>query len=135
MQQMCRIRARVINSEVAVVEVSGRLDPGFERDGIYRTVEKLLSDGQKKIVLDLSRVTFVTSLGVGTLINILRLITREGGELKLLKPSLSVQKILSVSNLDRLFEMYPTEEEALQSFLGGSASPRPKHTRRRKENG
>lgn len=131
MQQMCRIRTRVINPEVAVVQVSGQLDPGFERDGIYRAVEKLLAEGWKIILIDLSRVTFVTSLGVGSLINVLRLVTSQEGRLKLVDPSLSVRKILTVSNLGSVFETHTTEDEALES-LGKSPDPaKPKRTRQR----
>jgi anti-anti-sigma factor len=111
--------------------VSGRLDPGFERDGIYRAVEKLLAEGWKIILIDLSRVTFVTSLGVGSLINVLRLVTSQEGRLKLVDPSLSVRKILTVSNLGSVFETHTTEDEALES-LGKSPDPaKPKRTRQR----
>lgn len=131
MQQMCHIRTRVINPAVAVVDVSGRLDPGFERDGIYRAVEKLLAEGWKTILIDLSRVTLITSLGVGSLINVLRLVTSQEGELKLVNPSLSVRKIMLVSNLDSVFEMYATEDEALESLDKSPGSAKPNRTRRK----
>lgn len=133
MQQMCRIRTHVITPEVIVVGVSGRLDPGFERDGIYRAVEKLLAEGWKNILIELSGVTFITSLGVGSLIDVLRLVTNREGRLRLVNPSLSVRKILSVSNLDGVFEIYGTEDEALQSLLGGPEPSRSKRPRRKKE--
>lgn len=133
MQQMCRIRTRVITPEVAVVEVSGRLDPGFERDGIYRAVEKLLAEGWKTILIELSRVTLITSLGVGSLINVLRLVASRDGQLKLVNPSLSVRKILSVSNLDSVFEMYETEDEALGSLVKSPDPAKPKPTRQKRE--
>ncbi|HXF06464.1 MAG TPA: STAS domain-containing protein [Blastocatellia bacterium] len=130
---MCRIRTRVINPEVAVVEVSGRLDPGFERDGIYRAVEKLLAEGWRTILLELSRVTLITSLGVGSLINVLRLVTSQDGALKLVNPSLSVRKILSVSNLDSIFEVYVTEDEALGSSVKSPDPAKSKPSRRKRE--
>lgn len=133
MQHMCRIRTRVINPEVAVVEVSGRLDPGFERDGIYRAVEKLLAEGWRTILLELSRVTLITSLGVGSLINVLRLVTSQDGALKLVNPSLSVRKILSVSNLDSIFEVYVTEDEALGSSVKSPDPAKSKPSRRKRE--
>jgi len=115
MNQATRIRTRRVG-DVAVLEVSGRLDPAFGPDPLLEAVEKLLGEGIKHYLINLSRVNFISSLGVGSLINVLRRLSTSEGRLKLLKPSFSVSRILSVSKLEGLFETYMDEEEAIRSF-------------------
>jgi anti-sigma B factor antagonist len=115
MIQQCKIRTRTVGP-VAVVEVSGRLDPGYDRDGLLRATEKLIKDGTRRFLIDLSRVTFITSLGVGALLNTLQLVTTHEGRLKLLNPAHCVRTILGVAKLDGLFEVFADEDEAVRSF-------------------
>jgi anti-sigma B factor antagonist len=115
MNQQCRIRTRTVGT-VAVVEISGRLDPGYDRDGLLRATEKLIGEGMRRFLLDLSRVSFITSLGVGALLNMLQLVTQHEGKLKFLNPAHCVRTILSVAKLDGLFETYTDEDEAIRSF-------------------
>ncbi len=78
---------------------------------------KEIEDGIIKIVVDLSKTTYIDSTGLGILISGLRKVGKEGGDLKILGPlAPQVKRIFELTRLDRVFEFYDNEQEALNSF-------------------
>ncbi len=82
--------------------------------GTYLT--DLLDRGHLKVVLDLSRVSFIDSAGLGELVACKKRIAERGGDIKLLRPLGQVHKLLVMTLLTRLFEVYQDEETAVSSF-------------------
>ena len=82
--------------------------------GTYLT--DLLDRGHLKIVLDLSRVSFIDSAGLGELVACKKRTAERGGDVKLLRPAGQVHKLLVMTLLTRLFEVYQDEETAVESF-------------------
>ena len=101
---------------VCVIKVSGRLDPGDGPDQLADLVEEFLDKDEISFLLDLRSVTYVSSTGVGSLINTYRAVLKKNGKVKLLSPSQSVKNILSISKLDGVFEIFSDERAALASF-------------------
>ena len=79
-------------------------------------VEKISSDGAKKILLDLGNVSFVDSSGLGALIGTYSSVAKAGGDLKLLNLTKKIQDLLQVTRLYVVFDVYADEAEALGSF-------------------
>jgi len=120
--QPYKIRQKVVD-DVIVLEVTGRLDlPPDGRDSLLALVEQRLQEGHRNFLLNLSRIRMVTSLGVGGLINLLRVVASHEGVLKLLEPSFSVRHILRVSKLEGLFETFQDEAAAVSSFAQADGS-------------
>ena len=117
-----RIRRRPAG-DVAILECTGRLEPYEEGDELVWEVERLLKEGINRIVLDTRRVSFISSLGVGSLINSLRLVEKQDGALCLLNPSYSVRQILTVSKLSSLFPSFTDEAEALAALRSKQPAP------------
>lgn len=82
--------------------------------GTYLT--DLLDRGQLKIVLDLSRVSFIDSAGLGELVACKKRTAERRRDIKLLRPVGQVHKLLVMTLLTRLFEVYQDEEAAVGSF-------------------
>jgi len=82
--------------------------------GTYLT--KLLDDGHGKIILDMSRVGFIDSAGLGELVACKKRTTERGGDIKLLRPVGQVHKLLVMTLLIRIFEIYQDEAAAVSSF-------------------
>lgn len=82
------------------------------RDRIYETITMK----QYKIVIDLSNCEFIDSTFLGALVMILKRITEKGGELKLIIPGSDAFEIMNTMGLYRVFNIYKSEIEALQSF-------------------
>lgn len=76
------------------------------------------------LAIDLSQVDAIDSEGVGELARVLGRVTRRGGRLALIGPTVSVQKVLSVTRLDTVFHMLPTEDAAIALLVSAPGTPR-----------
>ena len=102
--------------EVSVVDLSGKITIG-EGDVVLReTVETLLKEGRSKIVLNLARISYMDSAGIGELVACYKRSREKGGQLKLLNPSGKVYDLLQLTKLEEIFETFKDEGEAIQSF-------------------
>jgi anti-sigma B factor antagonist len=109
------IKERVVDG-VSVLDLSGKIVLG-EGDGQVRErIKDLLSDGQKKILLNLGDVSYVDSAGLGALISSYTTTKREGGQLKLVNLTKRIQDLLAITKLITVFDTYDSEQEALDSF-------------------
>jgi len=69
-----------------------------------------------KVVLDLGRLRFVDSSGLGAMLSCLRHLTAKGGDLKLCCMSKQVRALFELVRMHRIFEIYGTCEEAVSAF-------------------
>ena len=116
---MMRRPTKVISrktGDVRIIKITGRLDPGDGPDQLYEMVQHFVEEEEVNFLLDLRSVTYISSTGVGSLIKSYRSVLKKKGFVKLLSPSQSVRNILAISRLDGVFEIFPDEEEALESF-------------------
>ena len=101
---------------VSVVDVSGRITIG-EGDRVLReTLQELLENGRWRILLNLAKVPYMDSSGIGELIAGYKHAKEKNGSFKLLNVSDRVRKLLEVTKLDAVFETFRDETEALSSF-------------------
>jgi anti-sigma B factor antagonist len=102
--------------DVSVVDLSGKITIG-EGDVVLReTVETLLKEGRSRIVLNLARISYMDSAGIGELVACYKRSREKGGQLKLLNPSGKVYDLLQLTKLEEIFETFKDEGEAIQSF-------------------
>jgi len=73
-------------------------------------------EGCQKLVLDLSRLRFVDSSGLGAFISLLRKLNAKGGDLKLCGMSKPVRAVFELVRMHRVFEILATQEEAVRAF-------------------
>lgn len=102
--------------EVVIVDLNGKLTAGLADQILRDTIDELLAENWKKILLNLSGISFMDSAGVGELVAGLRTAKRLGARLKLLNASERVQSTLYISKLLPIFELYSDEAEALAQF-------------------
>lgn len=101
---------------VMVFDVSGHVMGGPDADTFHELVKSQLSEGRMKILVNLGKVNWINSTGLGILIAGYTSVQDAGGEFKLAKISSRIESILMVTKLAGIFESYETEEEALASF-------------------
>ena len=99
-----------------MIKVSGRLDPGDGPDQLWELVQKFIDEEELQFLVDLRAVSYISSTGVGSLINCYRYVLKKKGRFRFLSPSQSVKNILSISKLDGVFEIFSDERSALASF-------------------
>jgi len=108
--------------DVMVVEVQGRLVRGAGDELLQSTLDTLLAEGRKKILVNLSGVPFIDSCGVGELVAGKRIAEHFGARIKLVELAERVENTLKLGLLLPLFEAYESETEALEAFAGEQAS-------------
>ncbi|MBI4568280.1 MAG: STAS domain-containing protein [Planctomycetes bacterium] len=101
--------------EVALLRVSGYLDLGTAPD-LEDAVNRELDDGYCDIVVDLSRVDYISSAGVGVIIRGVQDAREEGGNLVLLRPSKPVMNVLDTLGASRLFRIVQILSDAYRYF-------------------
>jgi anti-sigma B factor antagonist len=102
-----------------VLHLDGKLMGGPFGEEMNKTLHNLLDEGKKQVVVDLGKVGFVNSSGLGILISGLTTMRNGGGDLKLAGITSKVEGLLSITKLNKIFEQFPTVESALKSFEKG----------------
>ncbi|MBU1084388.1 MAG: STAS domain-containing protein [Candidatus Omnitrophota bacterium] len=99
---------------ISVVRVEGNVDiitsPEFKK-----YLDKIAVSGSKTIVVDLGKVDYMDSSGLATLVEAYKNIKRSGGAIKLLKLSSKVKGLFEITKLDKLFQIFEDEGDALKS--------------------
>ena len=98
---------------IYVLALSGRLVLGDESSGLRTMVDKLLTSGATKIVVNLEHVNYMDSAGLGTLIEVHRKTKAKGGRLKLCNLGPNLRQALEMARLLPIFETCANEAEAM----------------------
>jgi anti-sigma B factor antagonist len=99
-----------------VLALSGNITGGPDADLFSNTLEELIAEGRKNVLLDLKNVRWINSTGLGILISGLHKLRNHGGAMKIVNMSDRIDNIFSVTKLNLVFEVYTEEVEALKSF-------------------
>jgi len=102
--------------DVVVVDLKGKLTAGLGDQILRETIDELLAEDWKKILVSLSEVSFMDSAGLGELVAGLRTAKRFGACLKLVNTNERVHSTLYIAKLLPIFEIYREEREALETF-------------------
>jgi anti-sigma B factor antagonist len=101
--------------DIAVVRCRGRIIFGEEADELRRIILGLLNE-TKRIVLNLAWIAHIDSSGLGTLVASFISARNRGAQIKLAALSPEAQRVLRITNVDRIFQVYGSTEEAIRSF-------------------
>jgi len=102
--------------DVTILDMDGKITIGEGSVALRTAIRRLLEEGKKKILLNLARVSYIDSSGIGELVSSYTSIGKEGGQLKLLNLTQKLQDLLTITKLLTVFDVYDSEEEALASF-------------------
>jgi anti-sigma B factor antagonist len=102
--------------DVVILDLKGRLTAGLGDQILRDAIDELLAEGRRRILLNLSEVSFLDSAGVGELVAGLKTARRFGADLKLLNVGERVYSTLDMARLLPTFETYRDETEAVLSF-------------------
>ncbi len=80
------------------------------------TVTTLLGNGEKRVLLDLSTVTYVDSATIGCLMDLYRQASAAGGALKLAGVQKRVETMLTMTGAQNFLEIHADEPSAIKSF-------------------
>jgi len=100
---------------ILIVDCSGRIIFGEESSLLRDTIKKVLPEN-KKIVLNLSGTNYIDSGGLGTLVSLYTSAKNAGSSIKLANLTQRVGDLLQVTKLLTVFDVYDSEQKALDSF-------------------
>jgi len=116
---MLKVIDRSKDEAIAILAVEGKLAGLEGRSAIQDKVREALKQNKKNIVVDLSRVSWVDSTGLGELIASLSSASKNDGKLVLAQIQAPVQSLLNMTNLTEIFETYETVDEAVKALSEG----------------
>ncbi len=105
--------------DVVIVDFRGDLVAEDGEDVLREVVNELLSEGWRKILINLAKVKRMDSTGVGELVASWKLAAEFGASVKLLRPGDRVKYTLHLSQILPLLEVFEDEPAAVRSFAPG----------------
>jgi anti-sigma B factor antagonist len=106
------IEDEAIDDDTHVIELGGEVDLYTAPEFKERMVE-LIESGKKRIVVDLSKATFIDSTTLGVLVGGVKRLRPAGGSLALVCTDDNITKIFEITGLDRVFPIHSSRDEAL----------------------
>ena len=102
--------------KVTVIDLNGKITIGKGDLILRESVDSVLNEGKDRILLNLNKVSYMDSAGIGELVACYKKVREKEGMMKLVNPGGRVHDLLALTKLDEYFETYDTEAEALASF-------------------
>jgi len=100
---------------ISLVDVSGRLS-SFETGALRDFISRLLKQGHKDIILNLTDLQYLDSSGIGERARVYVSVVKQSGQMKVIGLSSKIEEVLKITHLYQVFPEFHDEEAALQSF-------------------
>ncbi|AYB29723.1 STAS domain-containing protein [Chryseolinea soli] len=103
-----------IKNNSLILRLSGDLIGEDTGASVIEVVTDAIQQKALTCIVDISGLRYINSSGIGVLITILTKFRNKGGEVYLMKPSESVQKLLVITKLNAIFQIVQTEAEVIK---------------------
>jgi anti-sigma B factor antagonist len=100
---------------VTLLEINGRID-STNASKLGESLNEQIDAGRHHIVVDLSRVEYMSSAGLRELVAALKKVKKLTGDLRIASPSPRVKEVFDLAGLDEIFQIYATQVEAVGSY-------------------
>ena len=101
--------------DVVILDISGEIDL-YNAPEIKDIIGKLIEEKKYNVVINLEKVSYIDSSGIGALISSLSNLKKYQGGLKIINVFASVRKVFELTKLTSFFEIYDSEEDAVNAF-------------------
>jgi anti-sigma B factor antagonist len=105
------------DQQVTVISVEGEVDASTSTD-LGDSLDQLLADGHKKLVVDLQNVKFIDSSGLGALVRVYKHARSEASDICLASLQPPVKRVFELTRLDRVFDLHPDLDAAVRRLSG-----------------
>lgn len=102
---------------IILLDLKGPLTVGEAATSLREALRQLLSQGRREVVLNLDRVDYIDSTGLGAMMMCYTALRRESGRLVLLNLNRRNLELLVLTKLSTIFELFDDEQEAVNSFF------------------
>ena len=104
-----------VDEDVLILNADGGL-AAFNAGEFVGELEKAVDSGARKLIVDCTRLTYISSYGLAVLVRLHEKLASRGGHVKLAHVGGTIPRLLELARLDRIFEMYPTLDDARRAF-------------------
>lgn len=105
---------RTVEKEPPVITLEGEVDV-YTAPELKKQMITLLEAGARELVVDLTAVDYLDSTVLGVLIGGLKRMRERDGNLRLVCPSPRIRRIFEITGLDKIFDIYNSEQEAREA--------------------
>jgi anti-sigma B factor antagonist len=104
------------DGDVMVLQLSGKIMGGPDHEKFHSEIKTLIKEGYVDILLNMAKVSWINSTGLGVLVSAFHTLKKNGGRLKICEVSDRIDNILNVTQLKLVFQTFESCDEALKSF-------------------
>ena len=104
---------------IAILDLDGRLTVGAEMAKYRETMQKLVDAGKRSVIVNMEKVDYVDSTGLGAMVMTYTTMQKAGGKMKLLNLTRRSIELLVMTKLTTIFEVFADEQDAVNSFFPG----------------
>jgi len=101
---------------VVIIDIEGKILLGEGDVEFKQEVSNLLKRGNRSILLNLTKVPYMDSAGLGAIIRCFTSVRKDGGTLKLLGPNERLIDLLTITKLINVLDWFDDEDEAVRSY-------------------
>ena len=117
-----RYELRQQEPDITVASLTGQLNLGNRLAEFEHNIKQLITEGTRKIILDLTGLTYIDSAGLGMVAACAGVIFKAGGKLVVVSPGGRITQMFEITRLNRVIELYPDFDAACAAFTPPSTA-------------
>jgi anti-sigma B factor antagonist len=114
-------KIRQVEPDVTVVELTGHMNLGNELMSLEVAVKRVIQEGSRKLVIDVTRLEYIDSAGIGMLVACNGQMDRAGGKMRVAGAQGTVAKAFEVVHMDRIMSLDADVDAAMENLTAGTA--------------
>lgn len=112
------IKSKTIHDgQIAIIELKGSLVGDCDTDLFRDEVDDFLEQGSRYLIIDMQKVSYMNSSGLGALLSAQTNFKNNGGEIRLVGVGKNIKNLLTVTRLINIFDVKETIDKAVESFV------------------
>ncbi|MBI4810612.1 MAG: STAS domain-containing protein [Ignavibacteriales bacterium] len=107
----------ILDGKIAIIEIRGALIGDEGTDEFRREIMDFIEQGNRNLIVNLQRVNYMNSSGIGAIVSAQTSYIKNGGEIKLVGLTKNVLNLFAVTKLIEIFDVHEKADDAIKSFL------------------
>jgi len=108
-----KVTPRRVDDSTQALDLEGEVDV-YTAPLLRQEIMDQVDAGVKNLLVNLDKVEYLDSTGLGILIGGVKRLKEQGGSLRLVGPSARISRIFEITGLNKIFDVYATEADAIQ---------------------
>ena len=102
------------SADAVVIDIAGEIDI-FTAPDVRRVGLEAIADGATRVILDLTRTSFLDSTGLGVIIGLSKRVRPSGGDVVIVNVDEGIARTFEITGLNEIFRICATRAEALEA--------------------